>query len=73
MKEILTLDDLKDLTGLKQIKRIREWLEEFGIPYLPTPSGIPKVHKLALAHKMGAPINETENNSGAGPDLSKVS
>jgi len=73
MKEILTLDELKDFTGLKQIKRIREWLEEYGIPYLPTPSGIPRVHKLALAHKMGAPINDPGNINGLEPDLSKVS
>ena len=71
MKEILTFRELQDLTGLKQAKRIRSWLREYGIPFIPTTSGIPKVHRMALAHRMGAPVGDPQADAFT-PDMSKI-
>lgn len=70
MSDILSIQELKNISDRKQIKGIIEWLELNGIPYLPSAVGVPKVHRLALAHRMGVPVNFAEESDG--PDLSKV-
>ena len=69
--DVYSLDDLRELSDLKQVKKIVEWLSITGIPYISTPSGIPRVHKVALANRMGAPI-KSANEPNMTPDMSKV-
>ncbi len=72
--EIIPEAELKELAGRQQKQAIIDWLEHWNIPYIPSISGFPRVHRLALAHRMGAPIADPgipSNDSGA-PDLSKV-
>lgn len=69
--DIYSLEELKELSDRKQVKKIVEWLTATGIPYISTPSGIPRVHRAALATRMGV-ATESANESEDGPDMSKV-
>ena len=69
--DIYSLKELKEISDCKQIKKIVEWLTKTGIPYISTPSGIPRVHRAALASRMGAPTS-SNHESETSPDMSKV-
>lgn len=69
--EIYSLDELRELSDRKQLKKIVAWLDSNNIPYISTPSGIPRVHRTALANRMGVSV-EPKTESGTSPDMSKI-
>ena len=58
MNEILTRNELQDLTGYQAPRKIIEWLKKNRIPYMLSGSGLPKVNRNALAYIMGAPVDK---------------
>jgi len=60
--EILSFDDLRELSGYRSMNRICRWLDDSGIPFLRDRFGRPKVNRFALRKAMGgaAPEKETD-------------
>ena len=46
--ELLTLAELRTLTGRQQPAAIRRWLDAAGVRYVATPSGVPLVYRRGL-------------------------
>lgn len=61
MNEILTKNELTDLTGYKSNARIAKWLKSNRVPYMLSGEGTPKVHREALAFLMGVPIDKPKD------------
>lgn len=57
MNEILSKSELIDLSGYKTNKYIIKWLSKNHIPYILSGQGLPQVNRQALAHIMGAPVD----------------
>ncbi len=53
MREIISFDDLRELSGFRSLNRIKRWLTESGIPFLTDRYGRPRVNQYALRHAMG--------------------
>lgn len=61
--EILSNQELHDLTGYCKASKIVEWLQKNSVPFLIARTGQPKVHKDALAHRMGVPnVNSNDTD-----------
>lgn len=63
MNEILSQQELVNLTGYKTNKRILNWLIINRIPFLISGDGRPLVNRNALAYLMGAPTPKPDNAS----------
>lgn len=75
MSEVLTEDEVAEVTGFKRAKQQKEWLIKNNWPFTEKRNGKPSVHRLVLRIKLGVPVKE---NSEADKeqefviDLSKV-
>lgn len=63
MDEILTFDDLRDLSGFRSLKRISQWLEDAGVPFLKDRYGRPRVNRYALRKAMGGDYPTTDTQA----------
>ena len=59
MKEILSKQELIELTERRTNPGIIKWLKKYRIPFMLSGEGTPRVNRDALAYIMGAPTNET--------------
>lgn len=66
MHDIIPFNELKDLAGRKKPSLVIAWLRDNGVPFLIARNGYPKVHRLALAARMGAPVSAKEDESDDG-------
>jgi len=57
--EILSFDELRALSGFKNLKRISQWLQDSGVPFLRDRFGRPKVNRYALRKAMGGGNSDT--------------
>ncbi len=57
MSDIISFAELQNIAACKKPSLVMAWLQKNGIPFLIARNGYPRVHRLALAAKMGAPIS----------------
>jgi len=51
--EIISFDDLRELSGFRNLRCIKRWLGDQGVPYLTDRYGRPRVNRYALRRVMG--------------------
>jgi len=57
--DLLSDKEIIELTGYKKASLQIDWLKKNKIPFLIAKTNCPKVHKDALAFRMGAPVQNS--------------
>jgi len=57
--DLLNTDEMIELTGYSKASSQIGWLKKNKVPFLIAKTNYPKVHKDALAFRMGAPVQNS--------------
>ncbi|UYZ83174.1 DUF4224 domain-containing protein [Entomomonas sp. E2T0] len=62
MSEVLTDEEVAEITGFIRSKQQKEWLIKNNWPFSVKKNGRPSVHRLVMRMKLGVPIENTQTD-----------
>lgn len=62
MSEVLTDEEIAEITSCKRPKEQKEWLIKNNWPFIEKKNGRPSVHRLVMRMKLGVPIENTQTD-----------
>jgi hypothetical protein len=69
---LLSIEELKELSGCKQKRKIKEWLQRQGINYINSADGHPKVSKEAVQEMLKGNIRSEHPRRRGNADALKA-